>query len=229
MLKSWCLLNYDKNKVNDQALWWNSKIRIDDKPFCWEHAFNKGLWKVSQLYNQGTLISIAEAKEKFDLNYLEFHALMAAIPQNVKEHCRINREENDYRSLFSECLDKAHLSQYAYNELIKKKEDTKTPKIKNKWEEKINATFGLCDFYRAVRNIYLYTNVPKLRSFQYRLLQRALVFNKDLYRWNMKETCLLRTAWRNTWTHFLPLWLCETFMAKIDWYRKRTPWDVYTV
>ena len=37
-------------------------------------------------------------------------------------------------------------------------------------------------------DVYKLTNVPKLRSFQYRLSQRALVTNVNLYKWKISPT-----------------------------------------
>ena len=39
------------------------------------------------------------------------------------------------------------------------------------------------EFLRCFKNIFSVTNNSKLRSMQYRILQRALVFNDKLYRW----------------------------------------------
>ena len=61
-----------------------------------------------------------------------------------------------------------------------------------KWRQELGQDFCevLQDFSVLHLNIYKVTNVPKLRSFQYRVLQRALVTNVQLHRWGMTETDL---------------------------------------
>ena len=49
---------------------------------------------------------------------------------------------------------------------------------------------SLIDFRNEFRNIYKITNVTKYRSFQYRLLQRGLVTNIQLEKWNILTTNL---------------------------------------
>ena len=46
------------------------------------------------------------------------------------------------------------------------------------------------EFQTFFRNIYKVTNNNKLRSFQYRLLNRAIVVNAHLYRWGILDTNL---------------------------------------
>ena len=42
--------------------------------------------------------------------------------------------------------------------------------------------------HQCFKDIHYVTNIPKYRSFQYRLLQRTIVTNISLYNWNMKES-----------------------------------------
>ena len=46
------------------------------------------------------------------------------------------------------------------------------------------------DLTEGFKNIYKITNVPKLRSFQYRLLHCAIVTNVHLFKWKIKNTPL---------------------------------------
>ena len=61
-----------------------------------------------------------------------------------------------------------------------------------KWKHDLGNEYqhALMDFAKAHEYIYSATNVPKIRSFQYRVLQRGLVTNVHLYNWNMRETPL---------------------------------------
>ena len=58
-----------------------------------------------------------------------------------------------------------------------------------KWIQELGQDpFGsLHDFAQSHCKIYKVTNVTKYRSFQYRLLQRGLVTNIQLYKWDIVE------------------------------------------
>ena len=60
-----------------------------------------------------------------------------------------------------------------------------------KWKQDLNFGGDLREYGIEHINIYRVTNVPKYRSFQYRLLQRAIITNQHLYKWGKKtqNTC----------------------------------------
>ena len=45
-------------------------------------------------------------------------------------------------------------------------------------------------YLEQFKSLYYITNIPKLRSFQYRLLHRALVLNTHLYHWGKRQDAL---------------------------------------
>ena len=79
-----------------------------------------------------------------------------------------------------------------------------------KWTNEIGDTFceDVVKFGQLHKDIYKVTNVPKYRSFQYRLLQRALVTNINLFTWGMipNDLCTFCSDSRETITHLL--WDC---------------------
>ena len=89
-----------------------------------------------------------------------------------------------------------------------------------KWEQELNQP--LCSdifvYGQIHRDVYRLTNITKLRSFQYRLLQRALVTNIDLSKWGVidHDTCFFCETSKETILHLL--WKCEVsqgFWAKV--------------
>ena len=62
----------------------------------------------------------------------------------------------------------------------------------NKWHHELQSELceNIYDFGRIHMNIYKVTNVTKYQSFQYRLLQRVLVTNIHMYKWNMIDNNL---------------------------------------
>ena len=57
----------------------------------------------------------------------------------------------------------------------------------NTWAEELEIELTVDEFNRSISRMYTITNVPKLRSFQYRVMHRALVLNTHLNRWGMRE------------------------------------------
>ena len=83
-----------------------------------------------------------------------------------------------------------------------------------KWRQEIGPDFceSLLDYGRMHQYGYTMTNVPKLRSFQYRLLQRGIITNIQLCRWgivsNEKCSFCMEEPW-NTSSFVLGVPICE--------------------
>ena len=97
------------------------------------------------------------------------------------------------------------------------------------WELDIGKSVQTKEFIALFKCLYVTTNIPKLRSFQLRLLHRAVVLNSHLYRWGLradnrctfckqeKETILhlfvdcpnVRTMWENLATFVLETTNCN--------------------
>ena len=192
---AWCTYNYEDTAVKDQILWFNSRIRIDDAPIYWRKAFEKGLFKVHQLFSQGRVISIKEAYENFGLSFLKLHALIDCLPKDIKKEYteKSHEQQNDSPqtgkcSKYAKALDIKNLSQYVYNELLFKKDDNKIHAIIEKWQINLGKDISIEEFYSHVQNIYKTTNLAKYCSFQYRLLMRSIVTNRQLKHWGIKES-----------------------------------------
>ena len=87
MLKAWCEYNYENENTydTDQPIWYNSNIRINNRPVFWEKCFRKGLWKISQLYEDGQPISFNKAYELYELTFMDLHSIVEAIPKIIKQ------------------------------------------------------------------------------------------------------------------------------------------------
>ena len=69
---------------DEQILWWNSRIRYQNKPFFWKKQFEKGLVYVSQIYPGEESISDEQAMQLYGLNCMQMNSLKAAIPRAWK-------------------------------------------------------------------------------------------------------------------------------------------------
>ena len=80
------------------------------------------------------------------------------------------------------------------------------------WEVVLNKEINIDDFHRSFSDINAITNIPKLRSFQYRIQQRAIVTNSLLYEWNSLK-CTHCGKETETVVHLV----VECDVAKIFW------------
>ena len=89
VMEMWAHVNYnetcDANVNKDVFLWYNSKILIENKPFLWVKQLQNNLVWLSQLYEDGHLISIGKAWQKYKLSFINFHALCQAVPIGYKK------------------------------------------------------------------------------------------------------------------------------------------------
>ena len=74
-----------RRPVQGCFIWWNSEIKIEGKAICWKIPYQRGLKWVSQLYHSGKLISVREAYQLYALSFMDFYALVTAIPTERKE------------------------------------------------------------------------------------------------------------------------------------------------
>ena len=61
---------------------------------------------------------------------------------------------------------------------------------KDKWEILLAEPINMVQFHRHFKNIYIVTNISKLRSFQYLLLHWAVITSKMLHKWKVIESPL---------------------------------------
>ena len=189
ILQAWCEVNYDKkiDKPPFQGIWGNSHLRSSDKPIIWRKCIHRGLFYVHQLYPKGTLIGIKEAHDKYSLNLMELNILITALPKAWRESCRKQTPgESPPDTTYKRLVDTSNLAAQVYNHMVEQ-EDICEAKRKS-WERDLHKDIPKQDFRNGFRHIFSVTNVTKLRSFQYRLLQRAIITNIALCKWGIVST-----------------------------------------
>ena len=104
---------------------------------------------------------------------------------------------------YNKMLTENKLSSVAYNMFVNKEDHTVRKKCDD-WERELHCQIGTEEYIRCLKNIYVITNIAKYRSFQYRLLHRAVIMNTHLYQWGMTETnlCTFCNQAKETYTHF---------------------------
>ena len=187
VLEAWCTYHYKAPTPEDidVFIWYNSDIRIESKPFLWGRCFKCGLCRLSQLYENGQVITPEQAKERFDMEIMQLNALLSAVPKSIKSRYKTG-QKLEWKSRYSELLDCKTLSRKIYKTL--KNENPRMKYLKEKWSELLLREIDEKEVNTVFNNIYKTTNIAKYRSFQYRLLHNALVTNKTMYKWGMIDS-----------------------------------------
>ena len=197
---SWAKYNYKPpSDTTSQFLWFNSNIRVDSKPFIWKKYYTKGLRWVSQLFTSSAQKSYQHLNEEFQMSVMDFNSLISALP---KEWRSLTMSAFSNKSPFDTLLATGNISRTIYQRLTCDR--TGLHAKMERWES-IVGQISVDEFYAQFAQIYVTTNVPKLRSFQYRLLHFALIFNAHLYRWGIIDdnVCNLCNQAKETLEHAL--------------------------
>ena len=214
VLKCWSEYNYHHDfRVENQLIWYNSNIRIKNRPFMWNDIYSKGLSYVYQLFENMNWKSYESVKEQYGLSELRYNSLKCAIPTEWKElFMQVNRLQ--YLPVAPHSYDMCTVKHVQLSRKIYRYISEDEFLIQNKyakWQQEIGFELceNLCDFAKQHCRIYTVTNVLKYRSFQYRTLQRGLVTNIHLFRWGMieSENCTFCGKYKETTSHML--FLCE--------------------
>ena len=206
VLKSWCKFNFAEDLNYDHRIWFNSLFRIDDKPYYMPHAVKNGLFHVSDLYENGVVIGAEKAQVMYQLTTMEYNSILSSIPKAKKSFIK-NQLAGEK---VSSSMDVEKLASFLLsNQTTKLVYNERAPvvRVKNKcaqWEKDISRVLSDVEFRNLCKNCYYLTNVPKYRSFQYRLLHRAVVTNIQLKHWNLKaeDLCSFCDMERETYKHF---------------------------
>lgn len=192
VLYAWCLFNYrmptSTVDINSQILWYNSHIRVQNTILFNNNAWEAGLIRVSQLFENRQLISYDNIVQRYGpvLTWLQHAQIIAALPNHWKtilfeSHGTIVYTPPRYTLLSP--MTKITTDVYSY--LISRKTDIL--KKKHTWENRLNVQLDDQEFFDLFKNVSLVTIATKYRDFQFRLLHNAVITNKHLYRYKMRD------------------------------------------
>ena len=80
----------------EDFLWFNSEIRIENSPVFWLHHYKKGLKTISQLYTEGRLKPYQQLWAEYGLTLMQVNSFITAIPKHFKSDYKdieINNQE----------------------------------------------------------------------------------------------------------------------------------------
>ena len=182
VLKSWCWLNYCETLTMDQPVWWNSLVRVGNKPIFWKKVMQNGLEYVHQLFQDQSFIPIDVAQRNFGLSVMQYNALRSAI-NAVKSGELCTKEP-----LVSSLVYCDNITRRVYSRLLEK--EVVFDNVGERWVKDLGEEISEEDLSYVFIHTRKLTTIGKFRSFQYRLIRRAIVLNSHLKRWNRRENDL---------------------------------------
>ena len=183
VLKSWCQYHFCTEHEcldNDQIIWANSYIRVQNKPVIWPEILRKGLLSVSQLCDETGFLPHQVVQETYGLSCLQYNQLKTSIPKWIRTRAQTQSPRTDHK--FAWFMSSSNTTQFIYNELLTP--DANIGKQEEKWKTHIHS-FNIKE---EVLRLKQTTTVAKHRSFQYRLLLRAVITNIHLKRWKIANS-----------------------------------------
>ena len=208
-------LDMENTQLQNQLIWYNSSIRIENKPFYKKKWAQKGINRLRDLVNdQGVLYTLEQFNNKYDMsmNFVEYGSVLAAILSDWKASLMSVSEDNvSQNSTNTPKL----VTKFIYLKL--NTNQALLMPVVRKWEPLIN-DLTLEELTSATRKIYMMSNFPKLRSFQYRVLTKTVYTNVTLMKWGIKKTdkCSFCDGEQETLKHlFLECPIIKFFWGKI--------------
>ena len=191
----WVDLNFNHVETaveaKNQIIWLNSEIKIQRKPIWWEKWFKAGIVRIGDILDgQDNFMSWHHfiQKHQFQPPFTEYQGLLSAIPKHwknkIKMGIEITSEKTNYLEIWQNANQKIKLIYRKINQ-----NDALLHDINSKWQITFpNSTEK--ELQKCITNIFIITNYPKYRAFQYRLILKAIITNQHLYRYKITNTSL---------------------------------------
>ena len=210
----------DVQKIEEEIIWLNSNIRINNKPIKPNSLYKLGIVTVSDLMDDtGQFLSYEQvrSKKQKDFSFTELYAIHNAI--KCAKTCS---QETDNQKV----LDKLVPSNIVNN-----------PRISNTLYKRYQADPNLLDSYvrrwqnsdfpnldhseilLIIRSINKITNVPKFRSFQYRFALGLIITNVELKKFKIKSFNICTFCQIKTETLRYLFYLCPKIQPLLQWIR----------
>ncbi len=235
VILTWCQYNYkadinDVDLVKTQTLWYNSYIRVKNKPFFMKSWFDGGIKYVRDLLDEnGSLLSYQHFSQKFgpDKSFLTYHSIIAALPSEWKRVIRLDTHStnNIVTPTIEQLLTCEDLSRKVYWHFCKKS-DIDLMCLIRKWNTELGSDLDVETFIKFFQLIPKATISFKLQSFQYKMLHRAHttnIFAAHIGKWP-SDKCTFCNAEKETLQHlFFDCTHVKYFwLGVLQWLQNRT-------
>ena len=221
----------NRSEIVNQIIWYNSHIKCDKKVLFIKGSYEAGLITISQLIlPNGQFMPINIICAMFSLSVMECNSILSAIPKHWKKMMLEEETQKSYEYEYDKILKVKKTARYYYKHV----NSTNVVKVNlaKEWNRKVNSlALEEEDVQKIIIGIDRVTNQSKLRSFQLRLMHRAIVFKDKLFRWKITENnlCCACKKEKESMEHYF--WFCpeaQKFWSQVDKLIKDKVQDVYT-
>ena len=221
MFKEWSEVNFTHPQghqtVLEQPLWCNSHIKIANsvvikpkrvmqKVTKFKHIYDsiKQQWFTSQQIAQNTTINF---------NFLDLLSIQKAVPKIWFRLLKVN-DKGMYQNLGQKIEKIPKISKWRY-EMLRDESNRIDTVFRFKWENTIATEITEEVWNHSFKRIGRLTLSTKLRSFQYRLINFALITNVQLAKWNLlpNDLCTFCNLYKEDYLHFFCN--CEIVQRKV--------------
>ena len=134
---------------------------------------------------------------------MECNSLISALPNIWKQIIKKQKPPVDATiSTYDLMIKRTKLYAYCYK--VNNENCQIVQRLYNYWYKILDKEIEMCEVGDLFSNIYKVTTNTKLRSFQYRLLHNAVIFNNRLFCWKITQNnlCALCSKHKETVLHF---------------------------
>ena len=212
VLSAWCKYHYIEGNTENPVIWLNSDLRVNGHSFYWKTAAKAGLMRISDLVDEQGFIPEESAVSRYKLSILQYNTLKTVITKEMKEFCQAQGDVTR-DSLYKELMSSNRAVNHIYTSICDDRGNPRIQQIEERWIEEI---LDEIDIIEEIKMIKYASRVVKHRSFQYRLIYRAVVMNIELKRWGIKDTenCSLCGQFPETYYHLF--YACEHVKKLIE-------------
>lgn len=219
------------SQIAAQVLWYNSHIKIQEKPIYYQKAHQAGVLCVLNIWHlpQKRFLTFQEFSTVYGdcISYLEFYGILGAIPKSWVKDLReasfiIEDFEFPYENLKSKIL------QDIYQKLTFSKKQLTG--LADKWKEKLWNDITYEELLESFENLYKFVSDIKMRNFQFRFLHRIIYCAKMLYQWKITDSALCQLCQNDYETIEHLFYDCNVtqrfWEAFIAWFEARTDKEI---
>jgi len=221
-MSEWCRYNfksvesfYNRNDILNQNLWFNSCIRVANKPQIYKLWYEANIKIIGNLVHNGKWKNIEDIEREYGIKppLLEYLGILNSIPPEwrriIKNIDNLVYFEETYTSNIDRLCNIDKVNKVIYKELV---EDISIEPTERwyKWLEELEVNVTELDWLDSFPRIYKCTTSTRLRSLGYRFLIRDVLTNTKLIHMGKSDSihCYLCKTEIETITHLY--WACPT-------------------
>ena len=194
--------------IKHYSIWNSFYIRHPNIIHLKNKLIQNGCHNIGHLYYNGQFLSLHQFQERYNitLNFLDFESLKKSVPLNWQQKIQVNfgQTPENFATPIEHMIKHSKVCKYIYHCIVLHKTRRRTVH-ENKWENILDTTFSEAWWKNTYLRIHRVSMDTKLNSFQFKIIHRLLITNKQLKLWKLKdtETCTFCETQVETIEHLL--------------------------